>query len=61
MYGAESGAAAVGPGDVPSDRYLEIRVAARSSRDVGGNLDAVELAGGFESRATEMSYRLEIS
>jgi hypothetical protein len=33
MYGAESGAA-IGPGDVPSDRYLEIRVAARSNRDV---------------------------
>jgi hypothetical protein len=26
MYGAESGAA-VGPGDVPSNRYLEIRAA----------------------------------
>jgi hypothetical protein len=33
MCGAERGAA-VGPGDVPSDRYLEIRVAARSNRDV---------------------------
>src|SRR5262245_29710559 len=31
MYGAESGAA-VGPGDVPSDRYLEIRVAAAACR-----------------------------
>jgi hypothetical protein len=33
MYGAESGAA-VGPGDIASDRYLEIRVVARSNRDV---------------------------
>ena len=39
MSGAERGAA-VGPGDVPSDRYLEIRVAARSNRDVEIAADA---------------------
>jgi len=39
MCGAERGAA-VGPGDVPSDRYLEIRVAARSNRDVEIAADA---------------------
>jgi hypothetical protein len=39
MYGAESGAA-VGPGDVPPDRYLEIRIAACSNRDVEIAADA---------------------